>query len=136
MEARKIKDQNPALYQAARHKLSQWRLTSTQIDQLEESETLQSSFDIVSEVSGVVTQRNISVGDFVNKGAVLFEIMELQQVWVLLELYENDLSSIRPGDKTVFKANAEPGQTCEGTVSFIEPLLDPQSRTLKIRAEA
>lgn len=136
MEARKIKDQNPALYQAARNKLSQWRLTSTQIDQLEESETLQSSFDIISEVSGVVTQRNISVGDFVNKGTVLFEIMDLQKVWVLLDVYENDLSSIQLGDKIVFKANAYPGQTFEGTVSFIDPLLDPQSRTLKIRAEA
>ncbi|HLW18992.1 MAG TPA: efflux RND transporter periplasmic adaptor subunit, partial [Cyclobacteriaceae bacterium] len=121
---------------AARNKLSQWRLTSTQIDQLEESETLQSSFDIISEVSGVVTQRNISVGDFVNKGTVLFEIMDLQKVWVLLDVYENDLSSIQLGDKIIFKANAYPGQTFEGTVSFIDPLLDPQSRTLKIRAEA
>ena len=136
LEAKKSKDENPVLYQAARNKLIQWRLTPAQIDRLEEASETVTSFDILADVSGVVTQRNVAVGDFVTKGTVLFEIMDLQKVWILLDVYENDLSAVQLGDKINFKANAYPGHSFEGRVSFVDPLLDPQSRTLKIRAEA
>jgi Cu(I)/Ag(I) efflux system membrane fusion protein len=136
MEARKIKAENPALYQAARNKLTQWKLTPSQIDQLEASNEVQQAFDIFADVSGVVTGRNVAEGDFVNKGSVLFEIIDLQKVWVLLDVYENDLSHVKVGDEVNFTANAYPGQTFDGRVIFIDPMLDPQSRTLKVRIEA
>src|SRR5690606_31678277 len=83
LEAKKIKTENPALYQAARNKLAQWKLTPGQIDQMEASNEVQQAFDIFADVSGVVTQRNVAEGDFVSKGSVLFEIIDLQKVWVL-----------------------------------------------------
>src|SRR5690554_5164745 len=136
IEAKKSSQENPALYQAARNKLRQWKLTDHQIEVLAEAEEVQSHFDILADVSGVVSQRNIAVGDYVNKGTVIFEIIDLEQVWVLLDAYESDLSAIGKGDLIRFKVNAHPHQAFEGRVSFIDPVLDARSRTLKIRAEA
>src|SRR5690606_38424683 len=62
IEAKKIKAENPALYQAARSKLTQWKLTPTQIDQLEASNEVQQVFDIFADVSGVVTGRQVAEG--------------------------------------------------------------------------
>ena len=136
IEATKIKAESPALYQAARNKLAQWKLTPVQIDQLEASNEVQQAFDIFADVSGVVTGRQVAEGDFVSKGSVLFDIVDLQKVWVLLDVYENDLSHVQVGDKVNFTANAYPGQTFEGRVIFVDPMLDAQSRTLKVRIEA
>jgi len=136
LEAAKIKSDNPTLYQAARNKLTQWRLTSSQIDKLESSAEVQHSFDVFADVSGVVTAKNVAEGDFVTRGAVMFEMVDLQKVWVLLDVYENDLSHVKVGDKVTFTANAYPGQTFEGRVLFIDPALDAQSRTVKVRVEA
>ena len=135
-EAKKTKTENPALYQAARNKLAQWKLTSSQIDQLEAANEVRHAFDIFADVSGVVTGRNVAEGDFVSKGSVLFEIIDLQKVWVLLDVYENDLAAVQVGNKVRFAANAYPGQDFEGRVVFIDPVLDAQSRTLKVRIEA
>src|SRR5690606_33108903 len=80
--------------------------------------------------------KNIAVGDYVNRGTVLFEVIDLDRVWVLLDAYESDLSAFGTGDLIRFKVNAYPNRTFEGRVSFIDPMLDAQTRTLKIRAEA
>ncbi len=136
IEAKKLIEENPALYQAARNKLKQWKLSESQIDLLAEAEEAQRSFDIVADVNGVVSQKNIAVGDYVNRGTVLFEVIDLDRVWVLLDAYESDLSAFGTGDLIRFKVNAYPNQTFEGRVNFIDPMLDAQSRTLKIRAEA
>ncbi|HLT09081.1 MAG TPA: efflux RND transporter periplasmic adaptor subunit [Cyclobacteriaceae bacterium] len=136
LEAVKIKTENPALYQAARNKLSQWKLTSSQIDQLETSAELQQSVDVFADVSGVVATKNVSEGDFIAKGSVMFEMVDLQRVWVLLDAYESELSHINVGDKVTLTANAYQGQPFDGRVIFIDPILDAQSRTVKVRVEA
>jgi Cu(I)/Ag(I) efflux system membrane fusion protein len=136
IEAKRIKTESPSLYHAARNKLAQWRLTPAQIDRLEASNEVQHSFDIIADRSGVVTERKVSVGDFVSKGSVLFDIIDLQRVWVYLDVYENDLSQVQVGDKVSFTANAYPGQSFDGRVMFVDPLLDAQTRTLKVRVEA
>lgn len=136
IEAQKIKTQQPALYQAARKKLAQWKLTAEQIDQIEASGEVRPTLDIYADVSGVVAGKRVAEGDFVSKGSVLFDIIDLQKVWVLLDVYENDLSHVQVGDKVSFTAKAYPGQSFEGRVIFIDPMLDAQSRTLKVRVEA
>lgn len=91
LETAKIKDRQPALYQATKEKLRLWKISEEQIAAIESSGEVQTQFDIFADVAGVVTARNIAVGDFVSRGSSLFEIVDLSNVWVMLDAYESDL---------------------------------------------
>ena len=81
-EAIKTKERSPMLYRAARNKLKQWKLNEKQIDELEKSGKVQEEINISADISGVVLKRNVSVGDHVEEGGLLFTIADLKRVWV------------------------------------------------------
>jgi cobalt-zinc-cadmium efflux system membrane fusion protein len=64
-----------------------------------------------------------------------FTISDLSSVWILCDVYENDLSNVRLGDKADIRLNAYPNQVFTGTISNIGPVLDPNIRTVKVRVE-
>ncbi|RZS98330.1 efflux RND transporter periplasmic adaptor subunit [Cecembia calidifontis] len=136
LETAKIKDRQPALYQAAKEKLRLWKISEEQIARIENSGQVQTQFDVYADVAGVVTARNVAVGDFVNRGTALFEIVDLSSVWVILDAYESDLGIIRKGDDLSFQVSAYPGREFKAKVSYIDPVLNPDTRTVGIRAEA
>ena len=135
LEAAKTKHINPTLYNAVREKLRLWKITEKQIDAIETKGETLTELDIYSDISGIVLSRNISLGDYVNRGAVLFEIADLSTVWILLDAYEGDLSWIKKGDKISFTVASIPGKTFTSTITFVDPLINPQTRTASIRAE-
>jgi membrane fusion protein, copper/silver efflux system len=135
LEAARIRERSPALYEAAREKLRLWRISDQQIQKIEERGEVQSTFDIHADGSGVVTARNIAVGDFISRGTVLFEIVDLSKVWVMLDAYESDLGWLSRGNKVNFTVNALPGREFEGTVNYIDPVINPATRTVSVRAE-
>lgn len=136
LETAKIKERQPALYQAAKEKLRLWKISDEQISRIESSGQIQAQFDVYADVAGVVMARNVSVGDFVNRGSVMFEIVDLSSVWVILDAYESDLGAIRKGDELSFQVAAYPGKSFTGKVTYIDPVLNPDTRTVGIRAEA
>ena len=136
LETAKIKDRQPALYEATKEKLRRWKISEKQIAAIESSGQVDTQFDIFADVGGVVIARNIAVGDFVNRGSVLFEIVDLSNVWVMLDAYESDLGPIRKGDELSFSVSAYPGKEFNAKVTYIDPMLDPETRTVGIRAEA
>jgi|GEM_PF-49431 len=136
LETAKIKGRQPALYQAAKEKLRLWKISDDQIDRIEQSGQIQTQFDVYADVAGVVTARNVAVGDFVNRGSVLFEIVDLSTVWVILDAYESDLGAIRKGDDLSFLVSAYPGREFKAKVTYIDPVLNPDTRTVGVRAEA
>jgi Cu(I)/Ag(I) efflux system membrane fusion protein len=136
LETAKIKERQPALYQAAKEKLRLWKISDDQIDRIEQSGQIQTQFDIYADVAGVVSSRNVAVGDFVNRGSVLFEIVDLSTVWVILDAYESDLGAIRKGDDLSFLVSAYPGREFKAKVTYIDPVLNPDTRTVGVRAEA
>ncbi|MGA1544293.1 MAG: efflux RND transporter periplasmic adaptor subunit [Saprospiraceae bacterium] len=129
----KMKDQEPALYQAARTKLKNWQLTEVQIDQIEDAPTLVDQIDITADQSGIVISRLVQLGDFLKKGQPLLRLVELDRVWVELEAYEQDLPLLENGQQVRFSTPSFPGQIFSGTISFIEPLMDAKTRTAKVR---
>ncbi|WP_200976270.1 efflux RND transporter periplasmic adaptor subunit [Echinicola sp. 20G] len=135
IEAKKSKDISPELYEAAKQKLRHWQLTDSQIEQMEMQGDYRTHFDIFASSSGVVSNRNVAVGDYVEKGQVLFEIIDLSKVWIMLDAYENNIGSIEKGDLINFKVNALPNQDFKAKVSFIDPVLGADSRSVKVRAE-
>ncbi|UCS91526.1 efflux RND transporter periplasmic adaptor subunit [Echinicola marina] len=135
IEAKKSQDISPALYEAAKQKLKQWELTDEQINKMEHQVDYQVHFDIYANTAGVVDKRNVSVGDYVEKGTVLFEITNLSKVWVILDAYERNINNIQLGDQLSFSANSRPDKEYNAKVTFIDPNLNANTRSIKVRAE-
>ncbi|OYX15305.1 MAG: efflux transporter periplasmic adaptor subunit [Algoriphagus sp. 32-45-6] len=135
LEAVKSKSTFPQLYAAAKEKLKLWKLTETQISEIEQSGTIREKFDILADQSGVVTQRNIAVGDYVSTGSVLFNVVNLNKLWVLLDAYESDLPSLSTGNEISFTVAGMPEENFKARISFIDPLLNANTRAASVRAE-
>lgn len=134
-EAAKSKANQAEIYEAAKDKLRQWKLSDTQIAGIEKSGVIKNNFPITANTSGIVINKRVNSGDYINQGTVLFEIANLSQVWVVFDAYENDLMFLKKGDKVLFTVQAIAGKTFSGTISFIDPVLNPATRTAKVRVE-
>jgi len=132
-EAYKIRDSQPQLYRAARAKLKNWKLTESQIDKVINSGQAKEDFPINADYSGYVLEKNVNLGDHVMAGQAIYEIASLSRVWVLLDIYENDLPWINQGDSVEFTVASLPGKTYEGKIDYIDPVIDPKTRVAQAR---
>ncbi|MEQ8905326.1 efflux RND transporter periplasmic adaptor subunit [Ekhidna sp.] len=132
-EAYKIKESQPNLYRAAREKLKNWKLSETQIDQIITTGKTQDQFPVLADQSGYVTTKKVNLGDYVNRGQILYEIANLSSVWVQFDVYESDLSWINKGDSIQFTISSLPGQTFKGKIDYIDPVINPKTRVTKAR---
>jgi Cu(I)/Ag(I) efflux system membrane fusion protein len=135
LEAAKTKETQPAIYEAAKEKLHQWKLSDNQITNIEESGSVQDTVDIVSNSSGIVTSRRVNTGDYVSQGTVLFDIADLSRVWVMFDAYESDLQFLRKGEKISFTLQSLPGENYSANIVFVDPVIDPVTRVAKVRVE-
>jgi len=135
LEALEMADKYPAMLDAAREKLRLWKLSDQQIADIEKSGKVSTVFDVFATTSGIVANRKVNTGDYVSTGDVLFEMADLSKVWALFDAYESDLSWVSPGQDLEFTAQAIPGKTFSGKVSFIDPVVDASSRITKVRVE-
>ncbi|NBC27402.1 MAG: efflux RND transporter periplasmic adaptor subunit [Bacteroidetes bacterium] len=135
IEAEKQKERNPRLYESARQKFRLWEFTQEQIDGIIERGDVQRGLEILSPVDGYVLSRNIADQQHVSVGTVIFKVADLSNLWVMLEAYEEDLGWISVGDSLQFSGRNNPGEVFTTTVSYIDPVIDPQKRTVGIRAD-
>lgn len=135
LETAKTKQTQPEIYDAAKEKLMQWKLTASQIADIESSGRVKTNFEVYSNTSGIVTTRRVNTGDFVSQGSVLFDIANLTNIWVLFDAYESDLPFLRVGNKVTFTVQALPGTNFSGNIKFIDPVIDPNARVAKVRVE-
>ena len=135
LEAAKTKASFPQLYQASKDKLSFWKLSPAQIAEIERSGQVKERVDIFADQSGVVLQKNVSVGDYVSMGSVLFTVTNLNSLWLLLDVYETDLPFVSLGDEIQFTVAGRPGETLNAKVTFLDPLINANTRAASVRAE-
>lgn len=135
LEAVEYKESNPSFYRAARNKLKLWDLTEAQINGIEKEGEPQNYFDVLSPITGTVTMRHVTVGDYVKEGDALFHVIDLTKVWVMFEAYESDLPWLNNGDKVEFTVQSLPGETFRRKVTYIDPFLDPKTRIAYVRVE-
>ena len=135
LEGASSKETFPELYQAAREKLRLWKLTEKQIDEIENSGKLKEQFDVFADKGGVVTQRNVAVGDYVGTGSVLFNVVDLSRVWVMMDAYETDLPFLKMGNDVSFTVAGVPGKTFNAKINYIDPVINAGTRTASVRAE-
>ncbi len=135
LEAARTKATFPQLYQASKEKLALWKLSAAQIAEIERAGVVKEKWDILADQSGVVIQKNVAVGDYVTTGSVLFTVTNLNKLWLLLDVYETDLSSVSLGDEIQYTVAGRAGESLTAKVSFIDPLLNSQTRAASLRAE-
>ena len=92
--------------------------------------------DIFAPVSGVITDQQVTDGSTIQSySANPFTISDLSRVWIVCDVYENDLPSVRQGETADIRLNSYPNQVSKGTISNIGAILDPNMRTAKVRIE-
>ncbi|WP_456421658.1 efflux RND transporter periplasmic adaptor subunit [Lutibacter sp.] len=134
-EAIRSRDVYPQLYTASRNKLKLWKLSDNQIDAIEKSGKVQEQIDILSDYSGYVMKRNVELGDYITEGSSLFDIANLNSVWIMFEAYEADIPWIQVGNTVDFTINAIPGKNFKGKVTYIDPFVSSSTRVAKVRVE-
>ncbi len=135
IEALKLYDINPKLLEAARNKLRYWKIGNRTIEKIEQQQTIQETFTIYAEKSGIVSKRRVAVGDYLKQGEPLFDLINMNKLWVIFDAYEEDLPHITIGDKITFTTAAVPNKTFQARVNFIDPILNSTTRTTAIRTE-
>lgn len=135
VEALKYQDVNASLVEATRKKLHYWKIPQSLINQVEQSGKIQETFTLSAETSGVVSKLRVSVGDYVRQGEALFDVLNLNRLWVLFDAYEEDLANISVGDVVQFTTLAVPNRTFTTRITFIDPTINPQTRTASLRGE-
>ncbi|MBY5949809.1 efflux RND transporter periplasmic adaptor subunit [Algoriphagus marincola] len=135
LEASKIKSDFPEIYQAAKQKLRLWKLSEEQISSIEVAGKIQEQFDVFAEHGGIVMGRNVAVGDYITTGQALFQIVNLDKVWVILDAYESDLDQIQVGTPIQFTVAGIPNKKFSSKVSFVDPVINPETRVAAVRAE-
>jgi len=120
---------------AARSRLKLWGLTDAQVDELDKTGEVKTALDVYAPMSGTVTEIAAREGDYVMEGGEVYKLADLGRVWALADVYETELSKVSMGSVVEVTAEAYPGKTFHGRVSFINPMVDPETRTTKVRAE-
>jgi Cu(I)/Ag(I) efflux system membrane fusion protein len=103
------------------------------IAQLESSGTASSTVNLRAPAAGVVIEKNAINGMYFQPGTELFTLADLSHVWVLVDVYENEIARVRVGQKAHVQVRALGGVILDGTVSFLYPTVDPATRTLRVR---
>lgn len=120
----------------AEEKLMQYGMEPEQVKRIRESKKPELYITLKAPISGIVMEKKVVLGQFVNQGQDMFLINDLSHVWVKLSAYEPDLPWIRYGQEVTFTTPSYPGKTFKGTVIFIDPVLDMSTRTINVRLDA
>ena len=121
-----------SLVSSALRRLELWDVPAAETERLLETRQASRTLTFLSPISGVVTAKNVVEGARVNPGDTPYEITDLGMVWVMADAYETDLSHVRTGMSARLTVKAYPDRTFTGRVDFIDPIMNPDTRTATV----
>jgi len=124
-----------SLVDAARERLLLWEMTSGQIDQLEMTRDVKTTTIQYSKYSGIVTKKYVHVGHWATAGEDIYDVADLSTVWVIANVYESDMQYIKSGQTADIYSSAYPDEVMIAKINFINPVFNPDSRTLEVRID-
>ena len=124
-----------ALLESAHRRLQLWGISDDQIKALSLRGTPLTALTIHAEHNGFVIEKQARAGMRVEAGMPLYVIADLSQVWVYADIYEYELSRVQVGQVVQVKPTYLPGQIIHGAVTYVNPVVDPQTRTGRVRIE-
>jgi len=128
-----MREMTEATLKAAREKLRLWGLTAEQVAEIERTGKVRDHLTIYAPIGGIVIDKNAVEQKYVDTGTRLYTIADLSHIWVKLDAYESDLQWLRYGQQVEFTTVSYPGEIFRGVISFIDPVLNEKTRTVKIR---
>lgn len=130
-----ISQNGEGLVASAKQRLMLFGVKESQIAELEKAGKPTIRLPIYTPLSGIVIEKMVQQGQYVNTGDALFNIADLSTVWVEVEVYENEFPNIHIGQQVDIRSQSFPGRPFTGRIAFIYPFLDPKTRTVKARVE-
>lgn len=121
------------LLEAAKRRLLLWDMPPQALAHLEQTGEVQKDVTLRSPISGVVTAKTVVEGARLAPGDTPLEITDLGRLWALADIYETELARVKVGQAADLALQAVPGHTFQARVAFIDPVLDPKTRTAKVR---
>jgi Cu(I)/Ag(I) efflux system membrane fusion protein len=131
LSARRLGDS--ALTDAAKQRLRRWNIPDDQIQLLERTGEAQRTLVLRSPMSGEIAEKMVTQGQAVQPGENLFLIADRSILWVNLSVFESDAHLLRVGSRVQVRVDGVPGPDYEGKIAFIQPGVDPKTRTLTAR---
>jgi Cu(I)/Ag(I) efflux system membrane fusion protein len=116
-------------------RLKNWDISEEQVKALAKSGEARRTLTFRSPVSGIVTEKKALQGMRFMPGEALYQVADLSAVWVVADVFEQDIGQVRTGAKAKVRINAYPDKTFEGTISYVYPTLNAQTRTVPVRVE-
>ncbi|HYW79678.1 MAG TPA: efflux RND transporter periplasmic adaptor subunit [Thermoguttaceae bacterium] len=129
----RVKETQLSLFQGARQKLVELGMTKDQVQQLEQSLQPESRMYICAPIGGTVIEKLAVEGQYVKTGQPVYRIADLSTVWLQLQLFPEDAAHIRYGQRVEIEVQSLPGRKLTGRVAFVDPMVDPKTRTVGVR---
>jgi Cu(I)/Ag(I) efflux system membrane fusion protein/cobalt-zinc-cadmium efflux system membrane fusion protein len=124
-----------SLIDSAAERLKLWGVSPREIARLERERTVRRAVEIDSPLSGYIVERTALPNMYVQPDTRLFTITDLSRVWIYAAVFQNEIGKIRPGDPATVTVDAYPDTSFDGRVDFIQPQIDPMTRTARVRCE-
>jgi Cu(I)/Ag(I) efflux system membrane fusion protein len=129
------RDNANAIAAAALSRLKNWDISADQLARLQRSGVAKRTLTLNAPIGGIVMEKPALQGLHFGAGDMLYRIVDLSTVWLMADVFEQDLAQIRPGQSATITVQAYPGRVFEGRVAFVYPTLNAQTRTAKVRIE-
>ena len=124
-----------SLVDSAAERLKLWGVSPREITRLERERTVRRAVEIDSPMSGYIVERNALPNMYVQPDTRLFTITDLSKVWIYAAVFQDEIGKVRLGDPATVTVDAYPGKNFDGRVDFIQPQIDPMTRTAQVRCE-
>lgn len=122
-----------SLLSSTKDRLMQWEIPPGEIAKLDASGRVITDLTINSPVSGYITEKNALPNMYVQPDTHLYTVSDLSEVWVLVQVFQDDAGKIKPGDRAEVTVDAYPGKIFAGRVDYLLPQIDATTRTLPVR---
>jgi Cu(I)/Ag(I) efflux system membrane fusion protein len=124
-----------SLVDSSRKRLLLWGIIEKQIKELEQRKEANTHMTIYAPIGGTVIHKNALEGKYVKEGENLYQIADLSNLWIKADIYEYEMGWIKEGQMVEIISSAYPGEKFEGKIAFIDPYLNPKTRSLKVRVD-
>ncbi len=128
-------EQAQSLVTSSRERLLLWEMTYGQIDELERTRSVKTTTIQYSKYSGIITKKYVHVGHWAMAGEDIYDVADLSSVWVIANVYESDMQYIKSGQTAEIYSAAYPDEVMRAKINFINPVFNPESRTLEVRID-
>ena len=123
------------LAEASLQRLKNWDISDEQIKALAQSGNSKRTLTFRSPVAGIVTEKKAVQGMRFMPGETLFQVADVSSLWILADVFEQDIAAVNVGQKAKIRINAFPGESFEGRVAYVYPTLKAETRTVPVRIE-